>query len=271
MDQEIIKMLQAPFPVEDLEWKIGATNTEKTRGLAMPYITARAVQERLDQCFGVTGWKNSFEQWGNGGQLCTISIWDDEKGMWISKTDGAPNSEYEALKGGLSDAMKRAAVQFGIGRYLYRLPKMWVPVEHAGRSLKIQEGFIPQLPTWALPEGYQPPAQNNNNGSYGQQNAPQQNDNQDKGKQQGQDKQGQQNQNKSQQRPLSDKQINRAGKKAEAAGMTMDDINTWINRKYNKQDIRDLTWKEYDALCYALDKYAEQKKTTDEAVAENYY
>lgn len=52
----------------------------------------------------------------------------------------------ESTKGGLSDAMKRAAVQFGIGRYLYKLDSIWVPLKD-GKYLE----FIPQLPVWALP------------------------------------------------------------------------------------------------------------------------
>ena len=55
----------------------------------------------------------------------------------------------EATKGGLSDAMKRAAYQWGIGRYLYDLPDVWVEIEQKGKSYVIKK--TPSLPKWALP------------------------------------------------------------------------------------------------------------------------
>ena len=52
----------------------------------------------------------------------------------MEKTDGAENTDYEPVKGGLSDAMKRAASQWGIGRYLYKLGTPWVDVEFFGKT-----------------------------------------------------------------------------------------------------------------------------------------
>ena len=49
--------------------------------------------------------------------ICELSINID--GTWITKSDGADDSNIEGAKGGISDALKRAAVLFGIGRYLY--------------------------------------------------------------------------------------------------------------------------------------------------------
>lgn len=70
---------------------------------------------------------------------------------WITKWDGADDSNQEATKGGLSDSMKRAAYQWGIGRYLYKLPQNWVDIEPIGRSYKIKKK--PSLPSWAIPKG----------------------------------------------------------------------------------------------------------------------
>lgn len=144
--QEIMKKLQEPFPPQDIEWRVGATNKEKTKGIALAYVTNRAIMNRLDSLFGPFGWRNEFREWKGNSQLCGISVlWNGE---WITKWDGADDSQTEAVKGGLSDAMKRAGYQWGIGRYLYNLENTWVPIEN-GR-LK-QE---PRLPSWALPEGY---------------------------------------------------------------------------------------------------------------------
>lgn len=147
MDKNLVmRELQKPFKEEEIEWRVGATNKDKTMGLALPYVTNKAIQNRLDEVFGVFGWKNEFKEWKGNSQLCGISIWDEDKSEWLTKYDGADDTTMESTKGGLSDSMKRAAVQFGIGRYLYKLDPIWVPLKD-GKYLD----FIPQLPVWALP------------------------------------------------------------------------------------------------------------------------
>lgn len=146
----IMEKLQKPFDPLEVEWRVGATNKEKTKGLALGYVTNRAIQNRLDDTFGCFGWKNEFREWHGKSQLCGISILNN--GEWITKWDGADDSNIDATKGGLSDAMKRAAYQWGIGRYLYNLPDVWMPVEQRGNSYIIKG--IPTLPKWALPDGF---------------------------------------------------------------------------------------------------------------------
>ncbi|KAG3043437.1 hypothetical protein PC121_g22543 [Phytophthora cactorum] len=114
-----MKRLQDPFPPEEIEWRVGSTNGDKTKGIALAYVTNRAIQNRLDEVFGVFGWRNEYREWKEKSQLCGISV--KVEGEWITKWDGADDSNMEAVKGGLSDAMKRAAYQWGIGRYLYKL------------------------------------------------------------------------------------------------------------------------------------------------------
>lgn len=150
---EIMKKLQEPFPVEDIEWRVGSTNADKTKGLALAYITNRAIQNRLDEIFGPFGWKNEYREWKNTSQLCGISI--KVEGEWITKWDGADDSNTEATKGGLSDAMKRAGYQWGIGRYLYKLPQTWEAIKQQGKSYVLVKE--PQLPAWALPTGTKQP------------------------------------------------------------------------------------------------------------------
>jgi hypothetical protein len=75
----------------------------------------------------------------------------------VTKWDGAENTDIEAVKGGLSGAMKRAAVQWGIGRYLYDLDEGWANIHDRGRHSakdKNNKWFKwdpPELPPWALP------------------------------------------------------------------------------------------------------------------------
>jgi hypothetical protein len=76
--------------------------------------------KRLDEVCGKAGWRNEYRDIpNNGGVECGISI--KVEGEWITKWDAAENTQVEAVKGGRSGAMKRAAVQWGIGRYLYNL------------------------------------------------------------------------------------------------------------------------------------------------------
>ena len=85
---------------------------------------------------------NDFKPWHSNGkkeaQLCGIAIYFEGRGF-ITKWDGAEDSDIEAVKGGLSDSMKRAAVQWGIGRVLYDLNTVWVEIEKRGRSFVIKD------------------------------------------------------------------------------------------------------------------------------------
>ena len=116
-----------PFPVSDVGWRLQYVNKEDLQGMAVPYLDARAVADRLDAVVGQNNWKDEYTPWHNcsvegkqkSSQLCTLYIYDDEKKEWIGKTDGAEDTDIEPVKGGISDAFKRAAVRWNIGRYLY--------------------------------------------------------------------------------------------------------------------------------------------------------
>ncbi len=128
----IDRELKAPFEREELEFKVGATNEEKTMGLSMAYVEARSIQNRLDKVVGPNNWKTSYRE-VQGGFICRLSL--RINGEWISKEDGAPTTNYESLKGGISSSFKRVASSgWGIGRYLYELHGHWHPVVKRGKS-----------------------------------------------------------------------------------------------------------------------------------------
>lgn len=127
--------LHKPFPANEIEWRVGSTNADKTRGLALAYLTARHVMERLDEVCGAENWQDRYEFHG-ARTVCYLSIKIGDE--WVTKADGAGDSDVEAEKGAISDALKRAAVKWGIGRYLYGLASPWVELEAAGRSVKIK-------------------------------------------------------------------------------------------------------------------------------------
>lgn len=130
--KEIMKKLQEPFEDSEIEFRVGATNSDKTKGMALAYVQARAIQNRLDSLFGVDGWSVSYKEI-TAGFICSLSVKINDK--WITKEDGAPTTEFESVKGGISSAFKRVASSgFGIGRYLYNAKNMWFPIKQQGRG-----------------------------------------------------------------------------------------------------------------------------------------
>lgn len=124
----LFDQLAAEFPREDVHWRAQTLTNDGTKALALAYIDARDVMDRLDAVCGPDGWSDSFVETAKGRVICSISIRTPDEG-WVSKSDGAGDTDVEGDKGGMSDAFKRAAVKWGIGRYLYRLPNVWAPCE----------------------------------------------------------------------------------------------------------------------------------------------
>ena len=139
--------LAKPFPPELVSWRVGSTKADKTAGLALAYIDARDVMERLDTVCGPPNWQNKYSH-ANGKTVCDIGIRFvrvkdgttlAEEAEWIWKADGAGDSDVEAEKGALSDAFKRAAVRWGVGRYLYEIKSAWVEIVPMGKSYRIAD------------------------------------------------------------------------------------------------------------------------------------
>ncbi len=103
--------------------------------------------DRLDEVIGPENWRDEYKSGPDGGVICGLSLRIGDE--WIEKWDGADIPDFEAIKGGLSDAFKRVGVKWGIGRYLYRLESSWVPCEMHGKSITLKS--TPPLPSWALP------------------------------------------------------------------------------------------------------------------------
>lgn len=130
--REILLNLKREFLPEDLEFRVGAMNQDKTMGLALAYVQARAIQNRLDEVLGMENWKVTYREI-QGGFICRLSLRID--GEWIEKEDGAQATEYESIKGGISSAFKRVAASgFGIGRYLYNARNNWYPIKKSGNN-----------------------------------------------------------------------------------------------------------------------------------------
>lgn len=156
-----IANLLRPFSPDDIEWRVGNVAKNGQRCTLLAYITSRAVMDRLDAVVGPENWSDEYIASPIGAGLeCRLSI-RMSSGEWVTKIDGAEPTKVESLKGAYSDSLKRAAVKWGIGRYLYRLPLVWVEIKDSRSkrkgdiyvSSRGQSGYAtpPQLPDFALP------------------------------------------------------------------------------------------------------------------------
>lgn len=97
------------------------------------YKDARVDMRILDETVGAMNWMKKYSR---ENANCTVLIWDQAKGQWISKEDTGTESNMESEKGLASDSFKRACFNWGIGRELYSAPFIWVPASEC----KIVEG-----------------------------------------------------------------------------------------------------------------------------------
>lgn len=139
MKESVFRLLTA----DEIECRVGVINEKGVRLLL--YKDARVDFKLLDETFGPLNWQRTHQEI-SGSLYCTISIWDAEKGQWISKQDVGTKSDYEQEKGQASDSFKRAAVCVGIGRELYTAPFIWVPagqveIRPKGQGYTISERF----------------------------------------------------------------------------------------------------------------------------------
>ena len=123
--KEMILKMRAPTQPNEIEWRIQSCGEKKDGTVwakIVPYIDARAVIDRLDSCVGPNRWQDNYTPIKKGF-LCTLMI--HTQSGWISKQDAADFTDIEAIKGGISDSLKRAAVKWGIGRDLYSYGECW--------------------------------------------------------------------------------------------------------------------------------------------------
>jgi hypothetical protein len=147
----IAQALAAPFDPAEVKFK--PQTVSGNRALAVAFVDARVIQDRLDDVLGVMGWQDSYECLPDGAVVCRLRIRLGNE--WITKEDVGGQSEQpdegDRRKSAFSDALKRAAVKFGIGRYLYRLKPQWVDYDPQKRQLL-------RTPTLPLPHPVAPVA-----------------------------------------------------------------------------------------------------------------
>lgn len=166
-----LSALSEPFAAEDIEWRISRAGIGN-KGVwcsVLAYITARAIQKRLDDVCGPENWQVTEPRIIelNGKSAFAVGISIRILDVWVTKWDVAEPTNIEPAKGGFSGAMKRAGAQWGIGRYLYALDEIYadtteaeqrgsrvwnwakLPKDKGGREYWWK---TPGLPAWALPK-----------------------------------------------------------------------------------------------------------------------
>lgn len=150
----LLEFLAEPLEPAEVQFKIQSTNRDRTRGLVVAYVDARRVQDRLDAAVRaglLEDWWAEYEvkertPAGEGETAYVV-----EAVLTLRLPSGRETSrrdvgEGDSLKAAYSDAFKRAAVQFGIARYLYSVEKEWVRLENGGLPKEEERRLRSKLP-----------------------------------------------------------------------------------------------------------------------------
>lgn len=127
MSNDIANKLRKTIPYK---WKIQSVSKNKPKASCVAYIDARDAMDLLDDAIGIDSWKDSYHRDQTGVLICKLELKINDK--WIAKEDVGTASQSEAEKGEYSDAFKRAAVKWGVGRFLYDLKIKWVDTNKTG-------------------------------------------------------------------------------------------------------------------------------------------
>ena len=116
----ILKDLKKEIP---FKWRVQSFSKFKKKATCVAYVDSRDVQDLLDKVCSPECWKDEYREI-KGLLFCGISIFYDNQ--WITKWDTGSESDIEKEKGSVSDSFKRAAVKWGVGRFLYRMKIKYV-------------------------------------------------------------------------------------------------------------------------------------------------
>ena len=127
--EETLFALARPFQNSEVSWRtqriFQSTKDNAWYGVALAYVSVRQVQDRLNEVMG-HHWQCKHEVFGTK-TICSLGLKLDNE--WIWRSDGAGDTNFEADKGAISDALKRSGVAWGIGRHLYDLKTPFVRCE----------------------------------------------------------------------------------------------------------------------------------------------
>lgn len=139
---EAYAWLLKPFAPAAVELKPTATNREKTRALASPYVDPRAYFARLDKICGPENWSQALTL-TDRGCVCALTIF----GVTKSATGDYPRDagDENPATSAEMQAFKRACAAFGLGRYLYSLPQIWGDYDGDKKQIVNPAGIVAQM------------------------------------------------------------------------------------------------------------------------------
>lgn len=96
------------------------------------YIDSRAVVSLLNETVGNMNWQSEFYQVGEQ-TIGKIGIYDEDRDIWVWKSDVGSESNVEAEKGKISDTYKRILSRFGV-QELYSAPRITIDDDGYGNG-----------------------------------------------------------------------------------------------------------------------------------------
>jgi hypothetical protein len=171
---KLLLELEVPFSPDQVQWRVTNTTNDKKRGQVVPYADPRAYTDRLNALFSPKGWTREYkvetmnnitrvkkgESIVSGKVLvtCTVTIF----GLWSHSGTGEEWADDDnGMTSADAQAFKRACSCFGLGRYFYDIPAIWVDLDQHRQPMR-----TPVLSAWALPEswrtGMRPPGRDGN-------------------------------------------------------------------------------------------------------------
>jgi hypothetical protein len=145
-DENLYKKLRYPFDIKYISWKINNYSADKKKALITFHIDARAVQHRLNNVLGVDGWSFNYTELSkDNGVHGSLTLYfplekPDENGCEVRNVVredvgyASSSEKNEWYKDAVSDALKRCAVHFGVGHFLYALPHLWITLDEPGQK-----------------------------------------------------------------------------------------------------------------------------------------
>ncbi|HEA66237.1 hypothetical protein LCGC14_0777920 [marine sediment metagenome] len=106
------------------KWRVQSFSKRKPVASCVPYIDARTVMDLLDEVCSPENWQDDYKTI-DGKLFAGIGICNPN-GFFAWKWDCGVESKKEKEKGQASDAFKRAAVKWGIGRFIYTIDVQYV-------------------------------------------------------------------------------------------------------------------------------------------------
>lgn len=136
--REKLLELARPFPQSALDWRLTRAG-KSAKGIwafCVPYLKSHAVQDRFDEAVGPDRWQVAVK--GTEKHLL-VGIGVLTEHGWVWKWDGSGHLEErgdtfsaaDAGKGDITNAAKRAAQAWGVGRFLRQIPEQFAQVYDA--------------------------------------------------------------------------------------------------------------------------------------------